>query len=156
MAVELRHASWSDRVGETLAILNAFEASWVQIDEPKFRFSIRQNFLPNIRGFYYMRLHGRNVEKWWQHTAAEDRYDYLYSAGEIQELTETAASARELVKKVYLYTNNHYSAKSIANATMIKQQLGEPIEGEYSAEFTMRYPALAGAVTPTLSRTLLQ
>ena len=46
VAVELRHRSWSDRLGETLALLNAFGAAWTQIDEPKFRFSIRQNFLP--------------------------------------------------------------------------------------------------------------
>ena len=39
------------------------------------------------------------------------------------------------MKKLYLYTNNHFSAKSVANAAMIKQQLGEPIEGEYPEEF---------------------
>ena len=77
IAVELRHSSWSDRLGETLAMLNAFEAAWVQIDEPKFRFSVRQNFLPNVRGFYYMRLHGRNVASWWRHEKSEDRYNYL-------------------------------------------------------------------------------
>ena len=43
VAVELRHRSWSDRLGDTLALLNDFEAAWIQIDEPKFRFSIRQN-----------------------------------------------------------------------------------------------------------------
>jgi len=47
------------------------------------------------------------------------------------------------VKKLYLYTNNHFSAKSVANAVMIKQQLGEPIDGEYPAEFVQRYPELA-------------
>src|SRR5688572_16588274 len=47
MAVELRHSSWSDAFGETLQILNGFAAAWVQIDEPKFRMSIRQNALPN-------------------------------------------------------------------------------------------------------------
>jgi len=44
------------------------------------------------------------------------------------------------VKKLYLYTNNHFSAKSVANAVMIKQQLGEPIDGYYSPEFLARYP----------------
>jgi hypothetical protein len=29
---------------------------------------------------------------------------------------------------------------------MIKQQLGESLEGEYSPEFLARYPELAGAV----------
>ena len=142
VAVELRHRSWSDRFGETLSLLNTFEAAWVQIDEPKFRFSIRQNFLPNIKGFYYMRLHGRNAEKWWRHETPEERYDYLYASDELREFTETASAARQIVKKLYLYTNNHFSAKSVANAAMIKQQLGEPIEGEYPQEFVSRYPEL--------------
>ena len=158
VAVELRHRSWSDAIAETLTLLNGFGAAWVQIDEPKFRFSIRQNYLPNVKGFYYMRLHGRNVEKWWRHEKAEDRYDYLYSAEELREFTETADAARRLVKKAYLYTNNHFSAKSVANAAMIKQQLGEPLDGEYPPEFLARYPELAGAVkigssAATLSRT---
>jgi uncharacterized protein YecE (DUF72 family) len=142
VAVELRHSSWSDRVGDTLALLNTFGAAWVQIDEPKFRFSIRQNYLPNVEGFYYMRLHGRNVEQWWRHEKSEDRYDYLYSADELKEFSETAGAAKRLVKKLYLYTNNHFSAKSVANAAMIKQQLDEPIEGEYPPEFIARYPEL--------------
>ena len=146
VAVELRHKSWSDHIGETLTLLNAYKSAWVQIDEPKFQFSIRQNYLPNVTGFYYMRLHGRNVEKWWRHAKSEDRYDYLYSAAELKEFTETAAAARRLVKKLYLYANNHFSAKSVANAAMIKQQLGEPVEGEYPPEFVERYPELAGAI----------
>ena len=140
IAVELRHRSWSDAFEHTLDLLNGAEAAWVQIDEPKFTLSIRQNRLPNVKGFYYMRLHGRNAEQWWRHDKSEDRYNYLYSADELKEFSETADSARRLVKKAYLYTNNHFSAKSVANAAMIKQQLGEPIDGEYPPEFVAKVP----------------
>jgi uncharacterized protein YecE (DUF72 family) len=154
VAVELRHSTWSDALGETLALLNGSGAALVQIDEPKFRLSIRQNQLPNIRGFYYMRLHGRNAAQWWTHDKAEDRYNYLYSADEASEFVETLDAAREIVRKAYLYTNNHFSAKSVANAAMIKKQLGEPLEGEYSEAFLARYPEVAGSLTPvTPSRT---
>jgi uncharacterized protein YecE (DUF72 family) len=146
VAVELRHGSWSDALAETLGLLNGYQAAWVQIDEPKFRFSIRQNYLPNVKGFYYMRLHGRNAAAWWRHATSADRYDYLYSDEELREFTETASAARELVRKAYLYTNNHFSAKSVANAAMIKKQLGEPIEGEYPPEFLDRFPNLADVV----------
>ncbi len=146
VAVELRHKSWSDRIGDTLELLNAFGAAWVQIDEPKFKLSIRQNYLPNIQHFYYMRLHGRNAKQWWRQEKSEDRYDYLYSKAELKEFTKTADAARRLVKKLYLYTNNHFSAKSVANAVMIKEQLGEPIEGEYSPEFAERYPDVADVI----------
>jgi uncharacterized protein YecE (DUF72 family) len=129
-------------------MLNAHGAALVQIDEPKFRLSIAQNQLPNVQTFYYMRLHGRNAAQWWSHDKSEDRYNYLYSAGELQEFVETIDAARAIVKKAYLYTNNHFSAKSIANAAMIKKQLGEPIEGEYSDEFIEKYPETAGALKP--------
>jgi uncharacterized protein YecE (DUF72 family) len=146
IAVELRHRSWSDAVGDTLSMLNAFGAAWVQIDEPKFRFSIRQNFLPNVTSFYYMRLHGRNAAQWWHHAKSEDRYNYLYSSDELQEFSDVAGAAKELVKKSYLYTNNHFAAKSVVNAVMLKAQLGEPIDGEYPPALVERYPALADLV----------
>jgi uncharacterized protein YecE (DUF72 family) len=148
LAVELRHSSWSDALAGTLSLLNPFGAAWVQIDEPKFRLSIKQNFLPNVEGLYYMRLHGRNAKQWWTHEKAEDRYNYLYTAPEVSEFVETVDAARQLVKKLYLYTNNHFSAKSVANAAMIKKQLGEPLDGEYREEFLAEYPALAGAAKP--------
>jgi uncharacterized protein YecE (DUF72 family) len=147
VAVELRHRSWSDAIGDTLSLLNASGAAWVQIDEPKFRFSIRQNYLPNVTSFYYMRLHGRNAAQWWKHDKSEDRYNYLYSATELQEFSETANAARELVKKSYLYTNNHFSSKSVVNAVMLKAQLGQPVDGEYPESLVESYPEL---------RTLLQ
>jgi uncharacterized protein YecE (DUF72 family) len=146
VAVELRHRSWSDAFGETLALLNAFNAAWVQIDEPKFAFSIRQNYLPNITGFYYMRLHGRNVAQWWRHDKSEDRYNYLYSGEELKTFADTAGAAKELVKKTYLYTNNHFAAKSVVNAVMLKAQLGEPIEGEYPPELVDTYPEIKDLV----------
>ena len=148
LAVELRHRSWSDSLGHTLSLLNAHGAAFVQIDEPKFKLSIAQNQLPNVASLYYVRLHGRNAAKWWSHEKSEDRYDYLYSAGELQEFVDTVDAARAIVKKAYLYTNNHFSAKSVANAAMIKQQLGEPLEGAYSDEFRARYPEVTAPTAP--------
>ena len=148
VAVELRHKSWSDAIGETLALLNGSGAAWVQIDEPKFRFSIQQNYLPNVKGFYYMRLHGRNAAKWWRHSSAEERYDYLYSADELREFSETVGAVRRLVKKAYLYTNNHFSAKSVVNAAMLKKQLGQPIEGEYAKALVDRFDELSAVLEP--------
>jgi uncharacterized protein YecE (DUF72 family) len=163
VAVELRHRSWSDAIAETLSLLNSFGAALVQIDEPKFRFSIRQNYLPNVKGFYYMRLHGRNVAQWWRHDKSEDRYNYLYSAQELQEFSDTVGAANELVKKSYLYANNHFSSKSVVNAVMLKAQLGEPIEGDYPLEMLERYPQLAEIVgrratrrVPVPSRSLVE
>jgi len=96
-------------------------------------------------------LHGRNAKQWWRHDKSEDRYNYLYTAQELQEFTDTVDAARRIVKKAYLYANNHFSAQSVANAAMIKQQLGEPIEGEYPDAFVEKYPELADKVKTTKS-----
>jgi uncharacterized protein YecE (DUF72 family) len=146
VALELRHRSWSDQPVDTLKLLDAFGAAWVQIDEPKFRFSIRQNLLPNVRTFYYLRLHGRNAAQWWSHDKSEDRYNYLYSAEELKPFAEAAREATREVKKAYLYANNHFSAKSVANAAILKHDLGQPLPGEYPQEFVDRYPGLQGLV----------
>ena len=147
IAVELRHRSWSDDFGSTLSLLNSHDAALTQIDEPKFKVSIRQNQLPNISGFYYMRLHGRNAAQWWKHDKSEDRYNYLYSADELKPVSETADAARRLVKKFYLYFNNHFASKAVVNAVMIKNQLGEPVPGVYPKEFVERYPETASIVS---------
>jgi len=65
-----------------------------------------------------MRLHGRNAANWWEHEAAEDRYNYLYSAAELAPFAESSEVARRLVRKLYLYMNNHFEAKAVANAVI--------------------------------------
>ena len=146
LAVELRHKGWSDEPVETLRMLDASGAAWAQIDEPKFRFSIRQNLLPNVRTFYYLRLHGRNAAQWWSHEKSEDRYNYLYSAEELRPFAEAAEAASRQVKKAYLYTNNHFSAKSVANAAILKHELRQDLPGGYPEEFVERFPDLKGIV----------
>jgi uncharacterized protein YecE (DUF72 family) len=78
----------------------------------------------------------------------------LYSAQELREFSTTVSAARRIVKKVYLYTNNHFSAKSVANAVMIKRQLEEPITGTYRPEFVERYPQLREIVNEDTAETL--
>ena len=153
VAVELRHKSWSDQPIETMQMLAEHGAAWTQIDEPKFKLSIRQNLLPNVRTFYYLRLHGRNAAQWWSHENSEDRYNYLYSADELKPFAAAARTASEKVEKAYLYANNHFSAKSVANAAILRHDLGQDVPGEYPPGFLERYPDLKGIVKelpPTL------
>ena len=147
VAVELRHRSWSDSGAPMLDLLAEFGAAWTQIDETKFRFSIRQNLLPNVKGFYYMRLHGRNAAQWWEHEASEDRYNYLYSEAELKPIAEAVRTARALVKKQYVFLNNHFAAQAVADATVLRHLLGEPVTVPMPAELVSRYPMLSGKVT---------
>ena len=82
-----------------------------------------------MKTFYYLRLHGRNAAQWWKHDKSEDRYNYLYSASELEPFVEAADEASREVKKAYIYANNHFSAKSVANAATIKTQAGTGAAG---------------------------
>ena len=93
-----------------------------------------------------MLVYGRNAGEWWEHKASEDRYNYLYSAAELSGFAEAARAAAREVKKAYLYANNHFSAKSVANAAILKHQLGQELPGEYPEVFVETYPDLKGLV----------
>ena len=155
LAVELRHRSWSDDFGPTLKMLNEHDAAFVQIDEPKFKTSIRQNQLPNITGFYYLRAHGRNFKKWWHHEHKDERYDYLYKPAEIKEFGETLKAVKKIVRKSYGYMNNHADAKSVANAIELKDFLGEPVPEDLNPEMLKRYPELKAIVPVKATQDLL-
>jgi uncharacterized protein YecE (DUF72 family) len=97
----------------------------------------------------YVRFHGRNAAAWWDHAESEDRYDYLYSRAELSGFAATAKTAAAGGRRVLMYMNNHFSAKSVANAAILKHELGQPVEGEYSRELVARYPELADVVSPS-------
>jgi uncharacterized protein YecE (DUF72 family) len=141
-AVELRHRSWSDEFGPTIKLLNEHGAAFVQIDEPKFNTSLQQNQLPNITSFYYLRAHGRNWRKWWHHDHRDQRYDYLYTAKEIEEFGETLKAVEKIVKKAYAYMNNHANAQAVVNAIQLQNLLGQPFSEDINPELLKRYPEL--------------
>jgi uncharacterized protein YecE (DUF72 family) len=148
LAVELRDRSWSDAEGDTASLLSSAGAAFVQIDEPKFRFSIRQSLQPNDDRLFYVRLHGRNAAQWWRHDSPDDRYNYLYSTAELAPIIESTRAARPSVRKAYLFFNNHFAAKAVVNATVVKDQLGQTVTGEYLDALVRRYPEL-GPLVPS-------
>jgi uncharacterized protein YecE (DUF72 family) len=146
VAVELRHRSWSDRSNDISALLATHHAAWAQIDEPKFRSSIQQGIQPPNTRLHYLRLHGRNAKTWWQHDQAEDRYNYLYSEAELKPFADVLRSARARVRAQYLFLNNHFAAQAVADATMLRHMLDEPVEAPMPEELVGRYPMLEGKV----------
>jgi uncharacterized protein YecE (DUF72 family) len=145
VAVELRHRSWSDDAAGTRALLGAYGAAWALIDEPKFGSSIRQDerlTLALDAPVAYVRMHGRNRAAWWEHDTPDDRYNYLYAREELQPFAEAAAEAAAAGRRVLVYFNNHFSAKAVANAAVLKHDLGQILPGEYTGEMVGRYPEL--------------
>ena len=150
VAVELRHRSWSDDASGTNALLQAYGAAWALIDEPKFKSSVRQSERVTLAGqapLAYIRMHGRNAAAWWEHDTPDDRYNYLYSREELRPFAEAAEEAATTRKRVLVYFNNHFSAKAVANAAVLKHDLGQILPGSYTEEMVSAYPELKGIAT---------
>ena len=145
VAVELRHRSWSDD-SETEALLKENNASWVQIDEPKFSSSVAAD-VSLTSDTAYFRFHGRNAETWWQGNN-ETRYKYLYSPDEINELADRVESATGQTKLLFAYFNNHWQGYAPRNANDLKKTLqlsltelpSQPAIEEKDESSSIKYP----------------
>lgn len=134
LAVELRHKSWSDDPC-TAEILIKHNACWVQIDEPKFDFSIASE-VPPTSDISYFRFHGRNAEMWWKGDV-ETRYMYLYSEAEINQLAQKVAGANANSTLTFAFFNNHYKANAPRNAGDLIRALQLP----FNNFMDFRWPA---------------
>ena len=141
--VELRHKSWSDCAGETHALLSRSNSAWAYIDEPKFDSSVKQQL--DFRGsIAYLRLHGRNQEKWWRHQDAWERYDYFYQPDSLRRLGAglKQLAAKSPTMKFYIFFNNHARGQAAANALMLKSELAEDREIRAPKALVEAFPEL--------------
>jgi uncharacterized protein YecE (DUF72 family) len=125
LVVEVRHATWNDP--QFLGELQRQGVGFANIDQPVFKDSIEPSaHVTSSVG--YIRVHGRNYQNWFRATAeSAERYDYLYTADELQPW---AARAREMAVEhpdadVYVVTNNHARGKGVVNAIMLRSMIGE-------------------------------
>ena len=96
----------------------------MQIDEPKFDFSIASE-VPSTSDISYFRFHGRNAEMWWKGDT-ETRYMYLYSESEINQLSEKVKKASANSDMTFAFFNNHYKANAPRNAGDLIKSLQLP------------------------------
>lgn len=119
-ALEVRHSTF--QVPELYELLDEHDVSWVNVDQPLFHDSVKP--ADTVTGpIGYARLHGRNYEKWFSHAESWERYNYLYSAQELEpwvERIERMAKSRD----TYVITNNHFRGQAILNAGDLKESLG--------------------------------
>lgn len=148
-AVELRHRSWSEKQAETKVMMADLNTTWVVIDEPKFASSVGQEFEP-VAGLFYLRLHGRNHEKWWRHAEPWERYDYFYKPEEIRFFAEKIREIQQGASKpkITVLLNNHARGQAVANAFMLKHELGLSMPRRAPRTLVGAFPQLAGMVRP--------
>ena len=117
IVIEFRHAGWLSPT--TYSLLRESDLGFCCVDEPRLR-----GLLPPIAeatsSITYVRFHGRNAQKWWQHEEAWQRYDYTYSR---QELEEWVPKIRELdaqAEHTYVFTNNHWQGQAVDTARQLR------------------------------------
>ena len=121
LALEVRHASFQNE--EFLQFLNGHDVAWVNVDQPLFNDSVKpSDTLTGPLG--YVRLHGRNYEKWFAHEESWERYNYLYSKEELAPWIDRIQRMAEK-KETYVITNNHFRGQAIVNAGDLKDALGQ-------------------------------
>ncbi len=122
VVIEFRNRGWVEDA--TFELLERLQCGYCSVDQPRF-----DNLMPPIVAATgrvgYVRFHGRNYEKWWQHDEAWERYDYTYSE---EELEAWVPKLRELESKTEVtlaFANNHYRGQSLDTVKKLRRLLDQ-------------------------------
>ena len=130
IAVEFRNRSWfGEHTDATLRFLGEQGLTYVSIDGPRSRATVPS--LPALTSpTALFRLHGRNFQghlkqlQGKQPTVSE-KYDYLYSEKELEEIARTAGALNGKAARVHLAMNNNNRDYPVINGLKLKEMLLE-------------------------------
>jgi len=71
----------------------------------------------------YVRFHGRNAAKWYNHEQAWERYNYTYSPAELAEWEPKLRELDAAAELTLVYFNNHYVGQAVRGARDLGQLL---------------------------------
>lgn len=120
VVIEFRNVGWLRK--EVFDWLRRNELGFCCVDEPQL-----PNLLPPIAEvtsrIAYVRFHGRNKDKWWEHQYAYERYDYAYTAEEIEEWLPKIHRLDRIAERTFVFANNHFRAKSVDTIRLLRKML---------------------------------
>jgi len=120
ITIEFRNAQWLRP--EVFDWLRRNELGFCCVDEPQL-----PNLLPPVAeattNVAYVRFHGRNKEKWWQHEHAYERYDYSYSVEELEEWLPKIRNLDKIAEKTFIFANNHWRGQAIDTIRQLRMLL---------------------------------
>lgn len=118
---EFRHRLWARE--SVFKWMSERDIGLCCVDEP----AIGSLFPPIIRvtskKLAYLRFHGRNAGKWYEHKKAFERYDYLYTEEEIRQWVPKIKQLDSDARDVFIFYNNHFQSKAVQNAIQLKEIL---------------------------------
>jgi uncharacterized protein YecE (DUF72 family) len=117
VVIEFRDWEWVNET--TFDLLEELQFGYCCVDEPQ----LAGLMPPVVRvtgPVAYVRFHGRNAAKWYDHQFAWERYDYTYSEDELADWIPRIRELAELAPRVVLYANNHYKGQSVETMNTLK------------------------------------
>jgi len=120
LVIEFRNAHWIR--SEVFDWLRQHDLGFCCVDEPPL-----PNLLPPLAEatskIGYVRFHGRNSAKWWQHEQAHERYDYSYSPSELSEWLPKIRKLENITEKAFVFANNHWRGQAISTIRQLRMML---------------------------------
>jgi uncharacterized protein YecE (DUF72 family) len=105
----------------TLAMLGDHELIFVGVDAPRVS-KLPQVFAVTNPELLVIRFHGRSDSTWsGTSRSAAERFRYLYSTEELQELVEPIVEVAQEAKETHLLMNNCYRDYSVRNAAELRE-----------------------------------
>jgi len=135
IAIEFRHRSWlPEHIDETLRALSEARLAHVIVDASPGGHAIPRVTTATTPTAVF-RLHGRNAEGWLRQLRGEEptvreKYDYLYSEGELRALLPEIEAVSAETEEVFISFNNNNRDYPVKNALMMKRLLGHPTANE--------------------------
>jgi len=144
LALELRHGAWARP--DALRFIRDCGYSLVQTDQPRSNRSM-PNELVTASGVGYVRLHGRSPAWFKSKASRNEKYDYLYTTGQLKAFVDLAKRVAQQAKKTFVFTNNHFRGQAAVNALQLRSLL-EDRRVAAPAVLVGAYPHLASFTRP--------
>lgn len=121
LCIEFRNNEWVRK--DVFDVLRQESMGYVCVDEPGLH-GLINNVIAITSNTAYLRLHGRNADKWYAGEGSE-RYDYLYGDSELLEWVNKLRDMEDGSGVTLVSFNNHPKGKAIENAKALMGYLGK-------------------------------
>jgi uncharacterized protein YecE (DUF72 family) len=122
LVFEFRNAGWLN--DENLDWMRSNNLGFCCVDEPQL-----PKLLPPVAEITseigYMRFHGRNAARWWDHEEAWQRYDYTYKLEELQEWMPRIGQISKATGNTFIFANNHWRGQAVDTIRKVRSMLDQ-------------------------------
>lgn len=122
--IEFRNREWAR--DDVYRALRESGVAFCSVDEPDLK-TLFPRILMVTANPGYLRFHGRNAKKWFNHREAWERYDYLYTEQDLQGFVSEIRRMSSQAEDTYVLFNNCHRGQAAVNALRMQEILLDEI-----------------------------